>query len=797
MTSLTVRQPGRSARPWLLLLACAAFGLAACSGNNGKSGPEGSPGPGGPPGPSPEGGLPVSSAKVIKASIVGVTVPDDGKPVLEVRLANELGSPLSGLPAGNIRFVLARLEPGNNGKSSTWHAITRTTEAFPCAPVPPATACAPTPADRVTGTGPRNQATAEKGTAGTWTESSGKNGVYTYKFAQSLNGISDIPSDPNLVHRVGLEIRTSPNVTPTNIPANNAVFTWLPATGNAVAQSGREIVDNDTCNACHDNLAVHGDARFDLQYCAMCHESYSFDAQSGNTIDLKVMIHKIHSGETLPSVEAGGFYGIFGFGNTFSDFSDVVYPQDKRNCTTCHEESDTDTPQASNWRYTVNRATCSACHDNVNFATGENHGGVAATDDTCTACHGPNSQVANLRVSNAHVIPENEAAKRFKFEVVKVQAIKLDGSPGATACAATAVACKVLPGEFPLVTIKVSDPTTGTPYRITDPAFTNVIPCTPVPPATTCNATAARLRARVAYTTTNFTNPASGSTPAQPIPIDFLATAAAPSGAPAAAGGPPTLNADGSYSKAGAKPLPSGLIGGSGESFLEGRTIVNVSDTSTPQYAEVGVTSSAGVVFQITDAAPVPRRAIVDVQRCNDCHQKLSFHGDNRNNNTELCATCHNPENAAGATLAAGRPWDFKLLIHGIHSAQYDFGGLNFASVRYPGKINNCEGCHKPDTYYPVDPAKVFATSITRGANAASPVDDIAYTPNAAICSSCHTTAQAKLHIEQNGGSFNATKNADGTSSQAAAETCATCHGQGKPVDVKVSHGVGQFQYNN
>ena len=65
----------------------------------------------------------------------------------------------------------------------------------------------------------------------------------------------------------------------------------------------------------------------------MCHESYSFDAQSGNSIDLKVMIHKIHSGETLPSVEAGGFYGIFGFGNTFTDFSDVVYPQDKRNCT--------------------------------------------------------------------------------------------------------------------------------------------------------------------------------------------------------------------------------------------------------------------------------------------------------------------------------------------------------------------------------------------------------------------------------------------------------------------------------
>ncbi len=354
---------------------------------------------------------------------------------------------------------------------------------------------------RLTGSrapGRRTRATTETATAGVWTDK--QNGIYTYTFAKSLKGDAEIPYDGSLPHRVGLEIRLTPA-----IPANNAVYTFTPATNLPVNESGREIVDNDTCNACHDNLSFHGGARFDLQYCAMCHESYSFDAQSGNSIDLKVMIHKIHSGETLPSVEAGGFYGIFGFGNTFADFSDVVYPQDKRNCTTCHEESDTDTPQASNWRYTVNTATCSACHDNVNFVTGENHGGVAATDDTCTSCHGPSSAIAS--VQSAHVIPENEAAKRFKFEVVKVQAIKLDGSPGATACAATATACTVLPGEFPLVTIKVSDPTTGTPYKITDPAFTNVIPCTPVPPATTCNATAARLRARVAYTTTNFTQP--------------------------------------------------------------------------------------------------------------------------------------------------------------------------------------------------------------------------------------------------------------------------------------------------
>ena len=711
-----------------------------------------------PPGPGSGAAIPITSATTIVASITRVTMQDDGKALVELYLRDENNFSLKGLPAANIRFVLARLEPAANGASSTWHAITRRTEAFPGTP-------APTPADKVTGTGPTNQAYTETATAGVWTDK--QNGVYTYTFAKSLQGDAEIPFDGSLPHRVGLEIRLTPA-----IPSNNAIYTFTPATNQPVNESGREIVDNDTCNACHDNLSFHGGARFDLQYCAMCHESYSFDAQSGNSIDLKVMIHKIHSGETLPSVEAGGFYGIFGFGNTFTDFSDDRLPAGQAQL---H-----DLPRGKRHRHAAGEQ----------LAPNREHGDLQLVPRQRQFRHRceprwrrrdgrhlhvvPRSERRGgqpERRERAHVIPENEAAKRFKFEVVKVQAIKLDGSPGDTACAATTTACKVLPGEFPLVTIKVSDPATGTPYKLSDPAFTNVIPCTPRAaghdlqsddgaPACACRvhddqlhqpgAAAPRRRSRSRST--------------------ILATAAAPAGSPAAAGGAPTLNADGSYSKAGAKPLPSGLIGGSGASFLEGRTIVDVSATSTPEYAEVGVTSSAGVVFPITDGTPVALARSWTCQRCDDCHQSLSFHGDNRNDNTDLCATCHNPENAAGAD--AGRRPAVGLQAHDPRhplGATYDFGGLSFASVRYPGKINNCEGCHKPDTYYPVDPAKVFATSITRGANAASPVDDIAYTPNAAICGVVpHHRAGEAAHRELNGGSFTATKNANGTSNEAA-----------------------------
>jgi OmcA/MtrC family decaheme c-type cytochrome len=763
MTSLNVRQSVRTARPWLLLLACAALGLAACSGNTGKSGPEGPPGPVGPPGPSPEGGLPVASAKLIKASIVGVTLPEDGKPVIEVRLYNEDDKPLAGLPAGNIRFVLARLEPGNNGKSSTWHAVTRKTDAFPGTP-------APSPANRVTGTGPKNQANAEVGTAGTWTESSAKNGVYTYKFAQSLNGISDIPYDANLVHRVGLEIRTSPNLTATNIPSNNATFTWLPATGNAVEQSGREIVDNDTCNKCHDNLAVHGEARFDLQYCAMCHESYSFDAQSGNSIDLKVMIHKIHSGETLPSVEAGGYYGIFGYGNTFNDFSDVVFPQDKRNCTTCHQESDSTTPQASNYRKTVNTEACGSCHDNVNWTTGANHGGVAATNEQCETCHGPNSTIeaGNLRPQVAHQIPAIEAGKKFAFTIVS--------------------ATNVAPGKTPSVTIKVTDPTNGnSPYNLhTDAPFTQ------------CADGNSRLSVDIAWSTRDYTNVGSGSNPGQPIQLNPLK----------ACGGNSVNNGDGTFTVTSTVAIPAGATGSAGIG-LEGHPAVDADGDGVVDRIAV---TNVHIYKAITDATAVARRSVVVTSKCDDCHQQLSLHGNNRTDNPQVCVMCHNPNatdinrRVAGSACvtslgADDETIDFKYMIHAIHGGKTAICGYGntanpFFDVAYPGKLNNCEGCHQAGTYYPVDPTKVLATTFDAGADKASPTDDRAATPNAAICSSCHVSALAKTHMTQNGGSFNATKNANGTSNEAASETCGTCHGAGRAADVKVVHKVGEFQYN-
>jgi OmcA/MtrC family decaheme c-type cytochrome len=363
--------------------------------------------------------------------------------------------------------------------------------------------------------------------------------------------------------------------------------------------------------------------------------------------------------------------------------------------------------------------------------------------------------------------------------------VRIDTVSGTPACAANVKACTIPPGETPRVTIKVSNPATGAAYALTDPAFTNTI-----------GTTTARLRARVAYTTTNYTNPGANptgltptaGTPAQPIQIDFLAAGA-------------VANGDGTYTKAATVPLPAGLGGGSGTVFLEGRTIVNVAPGGQPAaLAEIGVTSSDPLYFAITDAAPVKRRDIVNVQKCNDCHKSLSFHGDNRNNQTELCATCHNPELATQqsgvAGLAGAQPFDFKLLIRGIHAGTYAYGGISFAQVAYPGALANCEGCHRPDTYYPVDPAARRATTIQYGAARDTPADDLAITPNVAACGGCHVGTVARAHMEQNGGVVTpgVIKNAAGQTI-APAETCQVCHGPGAAADVKLMHGVASFTF--
>ena len=744
----------RSSRIASLIL----FGLflAGCEGNDGAPGADGAPGPAGPPGPpgpSTGSGIPVDSVDRINIAVNSVAVPSGGgAPTVSLTLTNDLNQGLVGLPARDIRFVLSQLTPGTGGSSSEWQSYVT----------------------RDTGTITNGQATTERGSDGTFVDNN--DGTYTYTFANNLDAYPAGPAyDETKTHRLGIEIRGQAPI------SSNGIVTFVPAGGDPTFE--RRIVDNNTCNACHDRLEFHGGPRTDVDYCVTCHNPYSIDGDTGNTVDMKALIHNIHAGRDG--------YVIIGHEGTVHDYSNIKWTQDVRNCQTCHEENDENTPQASNWREVPNRAACGTCHydDGVpgtdnDFAIedGIHPAGLVFTDDTqCINCHGPDATVADgrLRVARAHEIPTQLASNLFQYNVISI--------------ANAAV------GQTPSVTFSVTNPQDNdSAYDLgTDPAWT------------ACNGTS-RLAVTLAWTTDDYTNSGSGNAPAQPVSMNPLT----------ACGGTATNNGDGTFTVTSPVPVPAGITG-TLSAGLEGHPWVDIDGDGAAGFSERIAVKNAIRYQGIDGAAVVKRRNAIAIERCDQCHNQLTIHGNNRTDEPEVCVQCHNPN----ATDINRRnppcsddlgtddvPIDFKRMIHRIHSSgatgvPFEVCGFGNSThvydVTYPGQIRNCEGCHEtpdPDEerfpYHPVEAGTILGTTISAGADLASPTDDVVISPNSSVCSSCHVSNLAKLHMEQNGGNFAATKNPDGTLNPADVESCALCHGPGRSADVQEVHGVTDFQFN-
>jgi OmcA/MtrC family decaheme c-type cytochrome len=751
---------------WARFAAIAVLGvtLAACSGDDGKDGPEGPTGPQGPTGPSgpagPSSGVPVDSAELINIEVSSVAVPaGGGAPVVELALTNDLTQGLFGLPAGDIRFVLSQLSPGSGGASSAWQSyVTRDSAGIPDA-----------------------QATTETATAGTWVDNG--DGTYQYTFAQALTAYPAGPAyEETATHRLGIEIRGQAPI------SSNGIVDFVPVGGDPLFE--RRIVDNDTCFACHDIINFHGGPRTDIDYCVTCHNPSSIDGDTvnepwGGTVDMKAMIHKIHYGVNLTE----GYF-IIGFGGSVNDYSDVHFPQDVRNCTTCHEESDANTPQASNWRLVQNVESCGTCHDDIDFGAGEHPGGIN-DDASCVQCHGPDSMVNGgaLRVEVVHNLPVQEASQNFQYNIEEVLNMTV--------------------GQNPEVRFSVTNPNDGSFYDIlNDVEFT------------TCAGGASRLQIGIAWNTDDYTNTNSGADPAQPMAAGLNALACF--GNP---GATPVAGQPGWFSVTAADPLPADATGTAAVT-IDGHPAVTI-DGDVERIPVKNVIEYVG----IDGGAASARRDVVDIANCDNCHKELSLHGNNRTDEPQVCVTCHNP-NATDARQRVpvaepqdppvdcvnvlgddDAPIDMKYMVHAIHASgatgvPYEVCGyqnsVHTYDFVYPGRLNNCEGCHirKEDlgrgqspTYFPVDPGAVLGTTVDVGGNP-TPIDDVAISPNTAVCSACHVSDLARNHMVQNGGDFNAGKAADSTLISSGVETCELCHGEGRSADVEQVHGVRNFPLN-
>lgn len=645
---------------------------------------------------------------VIKVN--SVTIGADRKPVVDLTMTDALQQPLDrtgGQTPGAVSasFVLSWFDPTTRNYTSY---ITRTETAPANAPLPGNKAV---------------QATADSG--GTWTALDA--GHYTYKFGNALPA----NFDPTKTHTLGIySTRALSSIVGKDYYAN-AEFDFRPD-GAALTDVWDEI-RTANCNQCHDPLMAHGGSRQDVKLCVLCHSPQSSDAETGNTVDFKVMIHKIHMGADLPSVQAGQPYQIWGFNNSVNDFSTVVFPQDIRNCgPSCHEgKTPANMPaQGYAWYTFPSRAACGSCHDDVNFATGAGHpGGPQASDAACSKCHIPVSgQEYDASIQGAHTVPyKSTQLHGLVATIVSVTNTK--------------------PGQHPTAVFAVKNGD-GTPVDATKLATFAPILGGP----TTSYSTAIRE-----------SGVASSKTPATYDPATGLTTYTFQAAIPANATGSWTVSAD-IYRNVNLKEA-------------DGDPDIAVREAAFNPIKYVAV----------TDPAPVPRRQVVATQQCDQCHDRLAAHGDQRQN-TEECVICHNPtaDDSAQRPASANPPESisFQRLIHRIHTGEnltqdftiYGFNHSvnNFNDVRYPGDLRDCAKCHTGTTY---------TLPLAAGIQPVTTLRDY-FTPQGpatAACLGCHDSQAAAAHAYLNTTNF-------GNPNGPLAEACATCHGTGAQWDVAVVH---------
>jgi OmcA/MtrC family decaheme c-type cytochrome len=421
-------------------------------------------------------------------------------------------------------------------------------------------------------------------------------------------------------------------------------------------------------------------------------------------------------------------------------YDDVVHPQDIRACSNCHDASDPATPDAANWYALPTGEACGSCHDDVDFASGDNHAdGIAADNTECASCHASDA-ASPIEVRQAHRMLARERAARYRFDLLGVT------TPGA--------------GAAPAATFAISDPLDDDRrYDLSSDA----------------DLAASRLRLSISWPTRDYSNAGNGQSNSQPeassIYVNGLLAARA--------------NGDLSYDlDLGTVPAD---VTGSGVVVMEGAVASDLGN--------LGV-QNAHRYFAITDAAtsPAPRRVSVEMSRCNDCHDSLSFHGGRNTDSIEACQSCHNANAARGGSPSRG-PMDMKHFLHRLHALD---------PIRYPRPVSDCQACHTAGGLYPADTeSAVLPTSTDRGADPLDPFDNGRVTANASTCGVCHDGPDARVHMVQNGASFDACLGPDGTVyarvdvcgaggslGEVLNESCAVCHGPGRIADAAAMHGL-------
>jgi OmcA/MtrC family decaheme c-type cytochrome len=553
-------------------------------------------------------------------------------------------------------------------------------------------------------------------------------GQYTFTFSSKAPAGFDITA----THRVGCggnrDLTAFSNL---GVYHSYSTLDFTPGSATPPAHV-HDIVRTDGCNKCHDSLAFHGGEVGSVEMCVLCHTAAAADPTTGNSLYFPVMIHKIHTGSSLPSVQAKKPYQIVGYAGHVSDFSTVVYHADVRRCTTCHDPK-SGAAQASNNVTNPTAKACGACHDNVNFTTGVNHaGGPQPDNNQCANCHQPQGETEfDASIQGAHTVPIDSKM----LDGVAVEILNVTGSAG----------------ESPTVTFTVKNGK-GVPIPLnqlqSDPNVMGVV---------------------LAGPTTDY-----GYTDFGVGPVGYVSE-------------DPTMGkcaANGTCTYTFAAKIPKNATGTFAVGIEATRLGTLLAGTTKQQDVEYGAPNK--IFYFSVDGSPVqPRRMVALTDNCNNCHVHIAAHGQPRNN-VEMCILCHNPSLNDAATRAQSKdPTDlatlpqalnFNFMIHRIHTGEnlaamkssyliisHRGRHMDFSDVRYPamdtsgstGYTANCDKCHtnSSDENLPIG-----LNNISDPQGYINPAPAVY-----AACSGCHANKSMASHAMTNTNSLG--------------ESCDTCHG--------------------
>jgi OmcA/MtrC family decaheme c-type cytochrome len=584
-------------------------------------------------------------------------------------------------------------------------------------------------------------------------------GQYQYTFAAKA------PSgfDPTATTTVAVD--GNRDLTSFNLGTSYAgtTFNFVP-NGSAVTVT-RDVIETESCNTCHSQLAFHGGYAHGMQMCVLCHTPQNADPATGNSLDAKVFFHKIHMGSQLPSVigtatTPGVPYQVIGYMNSVNDFSTVVDPATPQRCEVCHSQT-TKAAQAKAFLTEPGRAACGACHDDVNFATGGNHPGGIQTDDTqCMNCHVPQGEAPfDASIMGAHVVATDTAATYPQNPDTLLAGLNL---------AITSVT-NTSAGQAPTVHFTVQDDKSNN-IALSKLGF---IQFTMAGPTTD-------------YGYTSFGSGTSGT----PGYVTESAAMAA-------------CSSSGACAYTFTHSIPAGATGTytiGGEARMSVMVPVLSGGITTPTAVELGAQNPV-MNFSVDGSEVAPRRSVIALSNCNNCHVSLSLHGNLRNN-TEYCVLCHNPSNTdssqrPNAVVASDKTLppqgiNFNLLVHRLHDgvnaaadspknpyivvgfggSHNDFSGTLFPVMSPSGEatyMQNCAMCHVNSTEQNDLPLMGNLNQVTDPQGWINPVG-----PISSACSGCHVSKEEASHFLANTDSLG--------------ESCTVCHSAGAQFAVDAVH---------